>query len=135
MTSIVPLALWGGNTVQLRKSNELLTGNPPAAARKLPAAVCSVLLTDFGLGKSFMHLLAGCVNGTVAACRVIDGGTSLDEPRMIGLGSLPVRLTRQGDRVLACGSVVTVLYWEQGRLQQSTLAVKVRSCGYFLINR
>lgn len=118
----------------MKKTSQLLqAGFPAVASRKLAAGIRSVLLTDFGVGKDNMHLLAGCVNGTVVAIRVrqsAQDGTAeyeLDEPRTIGLGSLPVTLTRHGDRVFACGSVVTVLYWEQGRLQQSTLAVKVRS--------
>jgi len=96
----------------------------------LPAQVCSMVWTDFGQGRKHGHLLAGCIDGTVVVQRfseeyVLDGSA-----RTLGLGSLPIRLTRDGDRVLACGSSAVVLYWEGNRLQQSSIALKVRRSAY-----
>ncbi|EJD50676.1 hypothetical protein AURDEDRAFT_112250 [Auricularia subglabra TFB-10046 SS5] len=121
-TDAVVIAKWD-NTVQLRRMGALFRDDIAHATLQLASLACSVLLVDFGQGRENRHVLAGCANGTVVAARVTKDW-NLEAPRTIGLGSLPVRLRRDGDRVVACGSLVTVLYWDSGRLQHSALAVK-----------
>ncbi|TFY79541.1 hypothetical protein EWM64_g4471 [Hericium alpestre] len=94
------------------------------AGVELPALPCAVLLHSFDAGMK--HLLVGTRDGMLVAYAFADG--VLGDKRTMAVGSAPVSLVAcevEGrPSVVASGSRASVVFWENGRLQNSSMSLK-----------